>query len=1324
MPIRSLHARLSAAAATPSVFFASLFVGGVALALAACDPAFDQSHGASARGTLGQEVYTVMCDRVGAGELREDLTGSSFRGICHDDGNGFADEVDETTLPPLDGDATDQGGNPVTLDQQKLDRERHVKRIEVFAQKRDDIIHAIDAIIPDSDISVHDLWTDAEKKTEKDDPKDSCVVADEKGSLHTELATLLGNFGKLYDDGTIPGTTQALARTLATFRDAPDARAAWARLSTRDGYRPPSVALGLIRPLAAYPNLRDLMGQLIGSISADSRPYEQIKGRHFATPGPSYLRLLKLLEVASHEFDNGTLDPAPAPLVTTHDDAAGLVHLSRPRANLELAQSLMLAQDDAFGGGAPAWIVRRDGRGLAQVAREQGKLPALFADADGDGLPDLDADGRFVTTDGAPAPTPFLVPGAQDGTPRDNFTRAEPSGALLYDYVDTSRTFTASALKDALPLFNPEPSAQHETAMDALAGLYVVAGQRDTNFGTTKQYADGTSVQYDGLKRDESPLLDLAYAGMQLVAEPSVDDTLALTKQLVQNDEADLARVLKAVLDARELADHHDEAKIPKTSTLWDDLFENLGRTAQEPGLLEDIMDSLTNDDTALLGTLLSDWSTYKDQFSYNRNDLDGPAVNVTAAQNSDPSVKVDLAQPDSGDNRSMLQRFLQLMNDGSGVASCNRAGAQVKAHAFGLDVTLPFNGDTYRECAVYKVNDLDVFLLDVMVGDPKAQLYIRQGDLRNGQFAQIGQATVGLMEDSSNMHGFYTPRDSTELRPTAPWLARKVFFDLDEQGNDKTRDFIDSLDGAFTGSSICPERVIDDPCTDPSAGCDFGGAVPIPNDVDDDGKVHGLRSCQDGQWLAQRNRNTLFMMERVDGYKAFNPLAQAYVKHGREDLFIDLSIVLHKHWQTAQGTPDECITKDGPCAKSGASTYQPYLGELLVKDILPSVMNLVKTTKALSVPHCTSVGADGVCQASEPRDGISVLAEAARSMLDPNRAAAVGLKDRLGSTSTVKNDGSPVAQVTPAYLLTNALSAMDTAYDTYAAAHPDDAGRQAQFRRARSQLADQFLAIDGSGSTARLHDRGLVAVLPILIDLLRSQTWANCPQTFGDGTLRCNWARQDLPKKLEDVMTGPMFSAALELLDGMRRDDQVRYELQRVVQYLLDAGSQNDALPALLASSNDALQLLQDDKNLVPFFKVLGAALDPYPPAEGGNAPRSLVDSTFSLLGRVAGKYENLDDGGNVEEICSREIDPNQVMNVLLGTAVTPADSLGGKAPIEILLDVIADVNRVAPEEPKQNYDEADYAAIADTTVSFLTNRERGMEQFYEIVRKGQARQ
>ena len=73
-----------------------------------------------------------------------------------------------------------------------------------------------------------------------------------------------------------------------------------------------------------------------------------------------------------------------------------------------------------------------------------------------------------------------------------------------------------------------------------------------------------------------------------------------------------------------------------------------------------------------------------------------------------------------------------------------------------------------------------------------------------------------------------------------------------------------------------------------------------------------------------------------------------------------------------------------------------------------------------------------------------------------------------------------------------------------------------------------------------------------------------------------------------------------------------------------------------------------------------------------------------------MSGRYFNADS----KEICRREIDPNQVLAVALGNLVTPitgADAAAGQTaghfangqtPLEVIIDVIADVNRADPTQ------------------------------------------
>jgi hypothetical protein len=236
----------------------------------------------------------------------------------------------------------------------------------------------------------------------------------------------------------------------------------------------------------------------------------------------------------------------------------------------------------------------------------------------------------------------------------------------------------------------------------------------------------------------------------------------------------------------------------------------------------------------------------------------------------------------------------------------------------------------------------------------------------------------------------------------------------------------------------------------------------------------------------------------------------------------------------------------------------------------------------------------------------------------------------------------------------------------------------------------------------------------------LRAQIYAHCPNSFTPPYERCAWARDEITKRMTNVVKGPTFAAVMDLLDGIRKDEGARTEVEKLMQYLLNAASDNQALAAMLASTQDLTQIMRDDENVVPLMHIMAAAAEPTLfDKDGQVVQKGLIDAQTSLLGKISGKYFDKDG----TEICSRELDPNQVLSVALKHLVTPMKSDGaspGQTPLEVILDVIADVNRAAPAEPIERLSADDYASISDNVVSFLTDKERGLEQFYEVVRNG----
>jgi hypothetical protein len=251
---------------------------------------------------------------------------------------------------------------------------------------------------------------------------------------------------------------------------------------------------------------------------------------------------------------------------------------------------------------------------------------------------------------------------------------------------------------------------------------------------------------------------------------------------------------------------------------------------------------------------------------------------------------------------------------------------------------------------------------------------------------------------------------------------------------------------------------------------------------------------------------------------------------------------------------------------------------------------------------------------------------------------------------------------------------------------------------------------VQGSGASARLVNGAVAKALPRLTTLIREQVAARCPTARTGGP--CTWAREELPRKVADSVGGPSFAATVDLLDAIAGDKPARAEVQRLAQYLLTSreGSAGDVS---LAAAADLLQWLSDDANLVPFLRAAAPAFGRAQTSDGKVARRSLADAMIQVLASLM--LEARDPDG--AEICARERDPNHALVAVLGHLMTPADDASA-APFEVLLDVVADVNRAHPEA-QGKLDALDYASIAFEVKDFAIDPARGLEQVYEVIRE-----
>src|SRR5262249_28015846 len=145
---------------------------------------------------------------------------------------------------------------------------------------------------------------------------------------------------------------------------------------------------------------------------------------------------------------------------------------------------------------------------------------------------------------------------------------------------------------------------------------------------------------------------------------------------------------------------------------------------------------------------------------------------------------------------------------------------------------------------------------------------------------------------------------------------------------------------------------------------------------------------------------------------------------------------------------------------------------------------------------------------------------------------------------------------------------------------------RKGQWKRARSHLVDQFLAIDGDGASSKFKNPATPRMALTILNLFREQLNAHCPSRESNNT--CAWAKKDLGDHIAETLSGPLFAGLMDVQESIRADENARRETEKFLQYILEASTEGDALQGSLASISDLLQVLTDDAVFAPIFNAV----------------------------------------------------------------------------------------------------------------------------------------
>jgi hypothetical protein len=392
---------------------------------------------------------------------------------------------------------------------------------------------------------------------------------------------------------------------------------------------------------------------------------------------------------------------------------------------------------------------------------------------------------------------------------------------------------------------------------------------------------------------------------------------------------------------------------------------------------------------------------------------------------------------------------------------------------------------------------------------------------------------------------------------------------------------------------------------------------------------------------------------------------------------FGQLMRTLHLHW----ASPEHWLTQSAsPAAPNfshhdDARSYEEAIADGFVD------ARMIERMQALQVVVDT-VEIDG-------RDGITVLAEATADLIDP--ALSPGLTTRDGRTTIPWNDGSAQHAVSPLLLLLEGLRNMDRDLE----AQPE---RREAWRSGRGALARHFLGARRLGEGYLLANERAREIVLTILPFVRDRLAAH--RTAGD---LIAWSRE-LTTDTEELLSSPLVYGLVRLLGAVADDPAALDALTRLLAYLLDERSENDAFASTLFAASDLLMLLDDEENILPIAHALSRALAP-------NAPEVVATGAEELDLEASAASDAL---GLVREI--QGLDDRRTLPVLLSNLVRLDESAGDITPLEDILDVMSEINRADPGGGG-SFVREDYQSLFGHVTGALTDEVRGLERLYDVV-------
>ncbi len=785
-------------------------------------------------------------------------------------------------------------------------------------------------------------------------------------------------------------------------------------------------------------------------------------------------------------------------------------------------RDLLMVPDNRYRGGAPArnrFIALFDDRGLPVVRHDgNGQVRSPFVDQQGDGLADVDEAGRFILDNGQILAIPPFSTDEIDhpGLYRDVHGRVETSpNEFVFEYVDISSTAIPYLVRMAGELAAEDTLYYLSRVAREVLGPAVVA---EDERGTYRSFPS------------DHPIVDTADAVVSGLSVSELPEVMDLTARYLNRNVDDLAFLAYAVGNAGDTFGQDPDIDVSPDQTLIFDLLEVLRELSADPELWADVMEAFRDPIVARGGEAMATLVKYRDLESVPEEN--GPydacfqqckgAHQIGTEERFDCirdcpmdeifSDPMDFDQPESKQNRSRHQRLFHLLRD--------TAGAPYALELQELEVP-DFN--------------IDPEGIPPLVSLPgAAEAFVR--------------SIAGMLHLAD-----YIP-DETE----------------NEIG------VLINLLGAATGGVINPDTVAELLST---ASALFGAQLdvePTPDQItrlfnqpdlrfEEDGVVIDVKNpvCNDGFEMAHHHADGLYASEASGLIDVIHPLAKAFAKHEREELFTSLFIIVHQHYS---GHDDLYRDVDGnPSPMKGSNLVS---AERAMQQVFEDG-EIFAALRALALSTETLTDDDGVA-----------LDERLRQLVHKWVRNDEGYAPRSAPYVIVLPDGRQLESASRLEVI------IDRVNEMIDRAEEDQQVRQ-YLKAGTSGFFDVVLSAEHLGfGQYQFQEEGVVA----LISHWLSYLGARAKELEERGEFD-TWLTEDVPEAAMKFYSSRAFFAFVELLDALHGDAQGQRLMKGLPAHVVEDGQRIDRLAMMFYG---LIVQLFDLEHLMPAGRFIMGVLDP----------------------------------------------------------------------------------------------------------------------------------